>query len=511
MPNHQPATASREAERKYALPSRVDDAAPGRPLGELLDLERLGAHSPERVDVLVADYSDTPELDLLRAKITLRRRTGGGDAGWHLKTPGRREGDDVRGEVRLPLTAGLRVPASMRAMVADLVGERPLLPIVRLTTVRGTTELYRADGSVRAELCRDRVTAEVRRCDALRELEWSELELELAPDEPTAAFDELEPMLLDAGCVRDHAPSKLARILADVPPMPDPDFGTPAAEAVAALMAVHFGRLQSLEVPMLANEPDAVHQARVAMRRMRSHLQAFRRVFDRADAERLREEMRWAGERCSEARDAEVLGEELDALLDGLDGDELVGPVRERIDSAIAERHRKGLTRMRQAVASARWDAFMASAAEFLVDAPASGKGRRPAGTVLPKLVDRAIERVVARTERADADPADLERWHEVRKGAKRVRYAFETLEALELPGAEQRRRAWKAIAEDFGEIQDAAILGEQLAAFERGAEAAGEPLDTYELLRDRLGDRRDERLERVRGMLGDALAEHGG
>ena len=162
---------------------------------------------------------------------------------------------------------------------------------------------------------------------------------------------------------------------------------------------------------------------------------------------------------------------------------------------------------MRQAASSARWDAFMAFAAEFLVEAPASKRGRRPAEKVLERLVTRTVELVAEREERARAHPADLEGWHEVRKAAKRVRYALEALEALEAPGAGERRTRWKEIAQEFGVIQDAAILREQLAVFEHAAATAQEPLGTYELLRDRLAEHLDEQLEQVRGLLGEALA----
>ena len=51
---------------------------------------------------LDAMYFDTPAQDLARNKVTLRRRTGGADAGWHLKLPA---GPDARTEIRAPLDA----------------------------------------------------------------------------------------------------------------------------------------------------------------------------------------------------------------------------------------------------------------------------------------------------------------------------------------------------------------------------------------------------------------------
>ena len=81
-----------EAERKYAVSDqRLLPAFDGP------DPPCLGRAT--RVE-LQAAYFDTPQLDLHRQGITLRRRTGGGDEGWHLKL--RRVGDS-RQEIQEPL------------------------------------------------------------------------------------------------------------------------------------------------------------------------------------------------------------------------------------------------------------------------------------------------------------------------------------------------------------------------------------------------------------------------
>ena len=79
---------------------------------------------------LDAVYFDTPSQDLARHKITLRRRTGGHDAGWHLKLPA---GPDARTEVRAPLdtsdpAAENTVPSELLDVVLAIVRDRPLEP-----------------------------------------------------------------------------------------------------------------------------------------------------------------------------------------------------------------------------------------------------------------------------------------------------------------------------------------------------------------------------------------------
>ncbi|OBI55389.1 hypothetical protein A5706_01605 [Mycobacterium sp. E796] len=75
------------------------------------------------VESLDATYFDTPGQDLARNKITLRRRTGGHDAGWHLKLP---SGPEARTEVRAPLDASEpdTVPGELRDVVVAELGQR---------------------------------------------------------------------------------------------------------------------------------------------------------------------------------------------------------------------------------------------------------------------------------------------------------------------------------------------------------------------------------------------------
>lgn len=482
-----------EVERKYSVP----------PGATVPNLSALGPVSPERLDILVADYYDTPELTLLQARITLRRRTGGEDAGWHLKTPA---SGDQRNEIRMPLKRGRRIPTALRQEIATIVGERPLLPVVRIRTERTTTDLYRDDGGARAEIVSDAVDATVLRDDVSTHEAWSEVEVELANNEPEATFADIEAILRSAGIVRSKSASKLAHILREVPPRKRPDENAPAIEVAIAALAEHFGRFQSLEGAVAIDAPDAVHQARVALRRMRSILQVYRKVFDRGDAARLRDELRWAGEKLGGPRDAEVIREELLELLDSLTPDQLVGPVRVRIESELTQRHDREFGKLLLAMASPRWDAVFAQATEFIAEAPASSRGRRPGFVTLERLAAESVKRTAKRNKTAKRHSDDLEGWHAVRKSVKGARYSHEVLADLGDKGAERQRVTWKKVAGHFGEVQDSVILEEQLAAFEAAARNTQEPTETYELLRERLNAKRDQALAAARSALAAAL-----
>lgn len=92
------ATEIRETERKYEAP-------PGTSLPDLDDLPGVAAGSGPEEQRLEARYYDTEDLRLIRSGITLRRRQGGSDPGWHLKLP---EGGDSRREIQLPLARATR-------------------------------------------------------------------------------------------------------------------------------------------------------------------------------------------------------------------------------------------------------------------------------------------------------------------------------------------------------------------------------------------------------------------
>src|SRR5215831_12109225 len=114
-----------------------------------------GVTQPE-VRQLAAHYYDTEDLRLIAAKVTLRRRTGGPDAGWHLKLSA---GAGSRRELQAPLgdeAAG--VPPQLASLVSDWVRDEPLRVVAVLETRRTVRNLTGADGETLAEVAVDLVT-----------------------------------------------------------------------------------------------------------------------------------------------------------------------------------------------------------------------------------------------------------------------------------------------------------------------------------------------------------------
>ena len=204
-----------ETERKY-------DAAAGFALPDLAGLGGVAAVTGPQTYRLRAIYFDTADFRLAAAKITLRRRTGGTDAGWHLKLPA---GVDSRREVHAPLGRGAsRVPGRLTELVAGWTGGQPLRPIARLATTRRVRRLARRDGEVLAEVADDLVVGSLPAPAAAgpgmpewREASrWREIEIELVTGS-REVLDSAGEALRRAGAAPSAAASKLSRLLASAP------------------------------------------------------------------------------------------------------------------------------------------------------------------------------------------------------------------------------------------------------------------------------------------------------
>jgi inorganic triphosphatase YgiF len=197
-----------ETEQKY-------DADAGFVLPDLGGLPGSAGADTGKHYHLSATYFDTGDLDLSRNRITLRRRTGGSDEGWHLKLPVRQ---DTRQEVHAPLgTDGdEQVPARLAARVEDITAGRLLRPIAILDTERTVVTLAGPAGEALAEVADDLVTA--RRLDkpGAEPMAWREIEVEALCETPAAAglLEAAGTVLRAAGARRSSSASKLSRLLA---------------------------------------------------------------------------------------------------------------------------------------------------------------------------------------------------------------------------------------------------------------------------------------------------------
>ncbi|MFF8829585.1 CHAD domain-containing protein [Streptomyces sp. NPDC015131] len=470
------ADTKREIERKY-------EAEPGARLPDLARVRGVSADRDQGVAELDAVYYDTEDLRLAAASLTLRRRTGGKDAGWHLKLP---VAPGVRDELSAPLQDD--VPAPLADLVRARTRGAPLVPLVRLRSRRRVRHLLDGDGTLLAEASTDTVRAERLTGGTSTTAEWTEIEVELGDGQDPAFLDTVDKRLRKKGLTPSAAPSKLARALQDTgwqPPKPPREDDTAGGRVLAHLRR-QVDHLITYDAAVRRDLPDSVHRMRVATRRLRSAFRTYKKVLDPAATRPLADELKWLAGELGVDRDHEVLAERLTAGVDALPVTLLLGPVRARLRAWDAAGRTGARERTLAALDSDRYTALLDALDALLADPPLRPAARKPAATVLTRAILKDHDRLAARVDRALALPPGHDRdvaLHEARKAAKRARYAAETaVPALGKPAKRFGKRV-KAVQKVLGEHQDGVVARDTLRGLAVQAHLAGESAFTWGLL----------------------------
>ncbi|MER5718071.1 CYTH and CHAD domain-containing protein [Streptomyces sp. NPDC002132] len=453
-----------------------------------LSLVDGGAHDLDAV------YYDTADLRLARSAATLRRRTGGPDAGWHLKLP--LPGDD-RDEIRAPLQDG--VPERLRELALSRTRGARLQPVVRIRSRRSVRDLVDADGTVLAEVALDRVDA-----DSLRpeggHASWAELEVELAPGHgDPALLDRVENALGAEGFTRSGSASKLARALSDTAADAAGDSGAKSAPHTAsgprpgtagaefhAYFTEQVRALVDLDPAVRRGLPDSVHRMRVACRRLRSCLRSYRSLVDREVTDPVRADLRWLGGELGAERDQEVLAQRLREGVDRLPGELVLGPVSARLQAWDVTKSAEARERSLDALSSPRYVALLDALDRIVADPPLRAGASKKAAKALPKALGKEFDRLADRVDRALRTPAGPERdaaLHEARKKAKRLRYAAEAARPALGKPAKRLSKSVKSVQKALGDHHDGVVARDALRRHAVAAHAAGEPGFTWGLL----------------------------
>ena len=441
------ATTVIERERKFDF----DD---GRPVPRLAGVGPVAEQAAPREAQLNTTYYDTPDLRLARAGVTLRRRTGGDDAGWHLKRPA---GSGAREETQLPLSDD-GVPEELADAAREWTGGADLVEVAHLRVDRFTHDLTGADGRRLALLTDDHVRG-ARAGDQARLDRWRELEVELdAGDE--SLLDTLTQALVGDGVRPAHWPSKLSRLLS-AELAGDEEYGN-AGETVMASMRAQVEAIRVHDEGVRRGDEDSVHQLRVAMRRLRSALRGYRRLFVRQRAKSLADELKWAGRVLSPARDGEVRREILMGELAEFPRETETEHARFALTSFLDEVAERDRTALLAELNSERYARLLAALDEWVADPPlttSAESGRRE----LRKALRRADRRLTAAVEALRDAPDPDAALHEVRKKAKAARYVADVAR----PVLGKRVRRWRAAAKsaqrELGEYHDLVRTGQLL------------------------------------------------
>lgn len=423
---------------------------------------------------LTAIYYDTADARLSRAGISLRHRSGDG-SGWTLKLPDvTADGDGtlLRRELTFPGTRRT-VPASVTSLLTAWVRSSSLGPVAHLRTTRQSLDVLGPDGSPWAEVVDDDVSVlEGRRVT----LHFREVEVEVGVDAPPALLDELVARLRAAGAGPPDPTTKVQRALGPVAVGPgdlepfELDAGASAADAIRAAFTASVLRLVEHDIGVrLGDDPEAVHQARVAMRRLRSDLRTYGSLLEEAWAESLRDELSAVAAALGDVRDTDVLLERLRNEATGL-GDEdasAVATLLGRLEDERAAARKRLLKVLEGDGYVALLDRLVEAARAPLVTQEAA----QPALEALPGLAAGPWRKLRKAVRALGRDPVD-EQLHEVRIRAKRARYAADVAALVVGKPASRFSKAVAGVQEALGDLQDAVVSEHWL----RGAAAGAGP-----------------------------------
>jgi len=422
-------------------------------------------------------YVDTPDHRLAVAGVTLRRRVEGRKSVWQLKLP--------KGKARLELElpgeaneaarrrsregrarADVLPPAQMVDLVAVWAHGAPLGPVATLRSRRQGVLVRDARGPV-AEVVLDSVQV-LSGPSAVKR--FREIEVELTGGDE-ADLERLEQALRAAGATDGDGRPKLLRAL-DIEPAPPPEATppeAPAVEQVRAMIEAQFRQIIANDPgTRLGQDPEHLHQMRVACRRLRTLLREAGSMLDPEWVEPLREEIGWLGDELGAVRDLDVLRQHMSDEIAALDPADARGGA---LLIRALEAERGG--RREELVAALRSERYF-KLLGALEDAARKPQIADP-DVSLESVARDAFKRLRKAVRRLGDEPSD-EALHEVRIKAKRARYAAE----LVAPGGDKLVERFveraKELQDVLGEYQDAVVARERirsLAARRRGASSA--------------------------------------
>ena len=441
-------------------------------------------------------YYDTPALDLLRKGIALRVRRVG--SAWVQTVKGRgtvRAGlhERAESETRVggpePELDRIEDKALARALNPPRI--RDELRPVFVTEFRRNSRLLTLRNGTSVEASIDQgVIRSGERVNRLSELELElkkgssselyELALKLQHDVPLALESRSKA---ERGYALQGA-EQMGPVKAQAAVL-DPRMTI--GDAFKAVMWASLAHLDANEGGLLAGEdPEFLHQMRVALRRLRSALGVFSPPVPESETEPLAREMKWLASCLGPARDWDVFTTE---TLPPIEGEFGAHGELQAFSARCADLRRRANAKARRAVRSLRYQRLILRlaawiAAEAWRPAPQGGAGdvlQKPVTELAAAVLERRYQQARRRGRRlAERSPAEL---HRLRIAIKKFRYATDFFATL------YEGRAARDTLKRLGELQD--ILG----AMNDAATVAG-------LMRQGFAGTRGKRVLEARGIL---------
>ena len=446
-----------EVEQKFD----ADASTPLPALDQLEGIEKVGEPASHSLEAI---YFDTRHLALAARGITLRRRTGGPDAGWHLKLP---HSAGKRTEIQAPLGNPDTVPVELMDRVLAYTRGHAVAAVATLNTERTSYALYGNDGQRVADFVDDHVRAKSM-LDEPREMEWREWELELAAsvdaDDAESLLSTLTQQLADAGAKPSKRTSKLATALGEAWPatnrMEREESGGdgPAMVPVLNYLDEQVAAMLLQDSHVRLARDDSVHQMRSQIRRIRAVLHGFSALFEPDAVKDLERELKSLAKTLGRYRDVEVLHGHLKARLEELPGKLVLGQLVDELEERMTLRANNAMSGVRNRLNSPRYFTLLDNLEAFLEHPPLTSKGSAPAKETTAKLVNKAGKRLRKRHSAAVSAAVGPERdkaFHEVRKAAKKLRFAAAAVESIHGKRAVKLENAAHRVQSILGDHQD--------------------------------------------------------
>ncbi len=415
------------------------------------------SNSPVRLHAI---YWDTAGLTLAGWGHTLRSRqaTDGSEQGWTLKLAGDGDGHEVdlavRREINLDGQADTP-PIAALDIVRGIVGHTPMRPVAVIDTVRNRRRLRHLASGTLIEVDDDAVTSQV---SGVAGPSFREIEIEVLNGD-TIVLKRAGKLLRRAGAAMPEPTPKLLRVLAGQHPTPVLPVRRQAPVTVADLVrgAIADGTRQ-----LLIHDPairlgagiEDIHKARVATRRLRSDLQTLGPLCDEFRVEGLRRELAWLATMLGHVRDSDVLGLTLTAKIEEMSG--LDPAAVTALQDRLGKQRHSHLAVLLDVMRSSRYHGLIADLTRLAHEPPLRHgvDPEAPVERLAQKLTARAFTRLERRIERLGEKPP-VAALHDVRKAAKRARYAAELMTPLSQGKTHTLGRRLAKLQDQLGTTQD--------------------------------------------------------
>jgi len=437
------------------------------------------ARTPRR---LTDSYLDTDDWRMKRAGFVVRIRHRGRHEEVTLKDTRPAEGSGLRHrlEVTEALPAGgvgaLGTEGPVGRRVRAVAGARPLHEVLQVRTRRRPFAL-RVGGEDVAELALDDTAIVVG--EGERPMHLRRVEVEVRAEWMGTVEPIVEQLRLSCGLQPAHLSKFEAGLLAVGRANPgSPHLGptaiTPSStmgELAFAVVRRQVAILRDKEPgTRLGEDPEELHDMRVATRRLRAGLSLFATVLP-VRAQALREELGWMGRLLGAVRDLDVQREGLAEMAHATAGWASVAhgapdhdPLGEL--SALLEREWEAARAdLLSALDSVRWERLCRGLVAMVQQGPArrSVASRAPAVIGLPDLVLVRHDAVAKAAKRARRT-GKVTDFHRLRIRSKRLRYALEFGSEVYEGHTARYVRELTAVQDELGLMQDAEVASLRLA-----------------------------------------------